>query len=136
MQKTPLKFWAEVSAYVVGTGYTTEWQEIKSKIILGGVECSANVFWCDWQSAFGKHVLDAQAVGVSEMATVRMTFIPDLYDALRGSRIVIAKNVTDIMVESIPNKDNVDAYEVFGGVDNVKEENKLMEFKVRRYEPK
>lgn len=144
MYRTPIKFYAEQSSYVVGEGFVTSWEPIKTGMKLddpptdpllpdtGLIQVSA--FWCNWQNAFGKHVLDAQAVGVGEMATVRMAYNPTLYNALRTGKVVVAKNGTDVLIDGLPNKDNVDAYSVFGGVDNVKEENQSMEFKVRRYE--
>jgi hypothetical protein len=40
------------------------------------------------------------------------------------------------MVEGEPARKNPNVYELWSGVDNVKEENQFMEFHVRRYEGK
>ncbi len=78
--------------------------------------------------------LSAQAQGVGDSARVRMPFIPELYSKLREQRVVIAKNVANVLVDGEPDQTNVDAYRVWGGVDNIREENQYMEFSVQRYE--
>ena len=133
---TPLKFLKEQSTYVPGDGYTTEWAEITSSINLTGAPQDVSVFWVEWQSAFGNQVLEAQAVGVNEMATIRMAYNPTLYEALRLGNVIVAKDADDVIKANKPDKDNPNAYELFGGVDNYKELDKVMEFKVRRYEVK
>jgi len=48
---------------------------------------------------------------------------------------VIVKNAdSTAIVGGVPDKNNPNVYELWGGVDNVKEERQFMEFKVRRYE--
>ena len=134
--KTPLKFYAEQSTYVPGDGYTTGWLPLTTNVNLIGEAQDIDVFWAEWQSAYGNQVLEAQAVGVNEMATIRMTYIPALFDALRTNKVVISKNADNIIKDNIPDKDNPNAYSMLGGVDNFKEQNEWMEFKVRRYEAK
>jgi hypothetical protein len=133
--KIPLKFYTEQSSYVVGEGYTTAWLPLKTTVDITGTPQEVSVFWGNWKSAYGKQVYDAQAVGIEEAATVRMTFIPSIYEALRGKQVVISKGAGTILDGGgLPDKDNIEAYTVFGGVDNVGELGKEMEFKVRRYE--
>jgi hypothetical protein len=50
-------------------------------------------------------------------------------------QVVIIKNAdSTAIVDDVPDKNNPNVYELWGGVDNVKEENQYMEFRVRRYE--
>lgn len=124
---TPLKFYGQTVTYVPGQGNTTVWAVIKS----GNFE----TFWAEWTGSFGDRAMSAQALGVKDSATIRMTFNPTIYDKLRTEKVVIIKNAdASAIVGGVPNKNNPNVYELWGGVDNVKEERQFMEFKVRRYE--
>ena len=124
---TPLLFYAFESTYVQGEGYTSTWNKFKS----GDNE----VFWAEWKGGFGDRAIAAQAQGVGDMATVRTFYIPDLYDKLRTKRVVVIKNAdTTAIKDGVPDKDNPNCYELWGGVDNIKESNQLMEFRVKRVE--
>ena len=47
----------------------------------------------------------------------------------------MVKNADDTaIVKEEPDSNNPNVYELWGGVDNVREENQYMEFRVRRYE--
>ena len=121
---TPIKFYAKVTAYVPGQGNTTTWQEIIN-----------NSLYCEWKGSFGDRALSAEALGVKDSATIRMTFNPTIYDKLRTEKVLIIKHAdASAIVGGVPNKNNPNVYELWGGVDNVKEERQFMEFKVRRYE--
>lgn len=135
-KNTLLKFYAEQSTYVPGDGYVTGWQTIKSSVNLTGTPQDIENFEAEWRSAYGNQVLAAQANGVNEMATIRMNYIPAVFEALRRTKVIVSKGADDIMKNGKPDKDNPNAYELLGGVDNYKELNRIMEFKVRRYEPK
>ena len=122
----PLLFYAKGSIYVVGEGYTTTW----TKVI-------TDPLYCEWTGGYGDRALSAQSLGVSDMATIRTFYHPDVYSKLIGSQVIIIKNAdTTAIVNGEPDKSNVNCYELWGGVDNVAEENQYMEFRVRRYEPK
>ena len=124
---TPIKFYAQATAYVPGQGNTTSWQAIASG--------SINTYWCEWTGSFGDRAMSAQALGVKDSATIRMTFNPTIYDKLRTEKVLIIKHAdASAIVGGVPNKNNPNVYELWGGVDNVKEERQFMEFRVRRYE--
>lgn len=124
---TPLKFYGQIITYVPGQGNTSIWVVIKSG--------SFETFWAEWTGSFGDRAMSAQALGVKDSATIRMTFNPAIYDKLRTEKVVIIKNAdASAIVGGVPNKNNPNVYELWGGVDNVKEERQFMEFKVRRYE--
>lgn len=124
---TPLKFYAKESGpYVPGQGAVTAWVEVTSN--------EFNTFYCEWRGSFGDRALSAQALGVKDSANIRTFFNPIIYDKLRTVQVIIAKNGANILVDGVPDKNNPNCYELWGGVDNVLEENQFMEFRVRRYE--
>ena len=142
---TPIAFYASVSEYVPGQGQTETWQEI-------------GTLYGEWRGSFGDRRLNAQALGVSDSATVRTFFHPEIYSKMKTNRMVVIKNADTAAIkyeESIddepiddgepiedgepsksgePDKLNPNCYEVWGGVDNVLEANQYLEFSVRRYE--
>ena len=148
---TPIVFYVSVSEYVSGVGQTETWQEI-------------GTLYGEWRGSFGDRRLNAQALGVSDSATVRTFYHPDIYSKMKTNRMVVIKNADTTAIkyeESIdgepidddepidngepieddepsksgePDKLNPNCYEVWGGVDNVLEANQYMEFSVRRYE--
>lgn len=123
---TPLLFYAKSGAYVPGEGQTSAW-----------VKIVPDVLYAEWKGGFGDRALSAQAMGVSDMATVRTFYHPTIYAAMKAKQVVVLKNADlTAIVGGVPDKDNPNCYELWGGVDNVEESNQFMEFKVRRYEPK
>lgn len=123
---TPIKFYSKETVYVPGQGNTSTWQEIDSD--------GFTTFYCEWRGTFGDRVLSAEALGVKESATIRTFYNPTIYNKLKTVQVIIAKNGANILVGGMPDKNNSDCYELWGGVDNVKEENQYLEFRVRRYE--
>lgn len=124
---TPLMFYVFDSVYVPGEGYTTAWK----KFVSGGYE----TFWADWKGSFGDRAIAAQAQGVGDMATIRTFYNPTLYEKLRTKRVVVIKNADETAIkDGIPDKNNPNCYELWGGVDNIGEVNQLMEFRVKRVE--
>lgn len=124
---TPIKLYAQTAQYVPGQGNTTAWQLISSGAF--------NTYYCEWTGSFGDRAMSAQALGVNDSATIRMTFNPEVYSKLRTVKVVVVKNAdAAAIVNGKPDKNNPNVYELWGGVDNVKEENRFLEFKVRRYE--
>lgn len=124
---TPVKFYTKETAYVPGQGNTTTWQEIDSD--------GYKVFYCEWRGSFGDRAMSAEALGVKDSATVRTFYNPNVYAKLKTVRVIVIKNAdTTAIAEGTPDKNNPNCYELWGGVDNIKEENQFMEFRVRRYE--
>lgn len=124
---TPIKLYARQTAYVPGEGNTTTWVQVTS----GAYE----TYYCQWTGSFGDRAMSAEALGVKDSATIRMTYNPDIYEKLRTVKVIVVKNAdSTAIVEGNPDKNNPNVYELWGGVDNVKEENQYLEFRVRRYE--
>lgn len=124
---TPVKFYAKTTEYIPGQGQTSTWALVKSG--------TYDTFYCEWTGTFGERALRAQALGVSDSATVRTFYAPALCEKLRTEQVVVIKNAdATAIVEGVPDKNNPNVYELWGGVDNVKEENQYLEFRVRRYE--
>lgn len=124
---TPIQFYAKESEYVPGEGQTVTWDLIESG--------AYNVFYCEWQGTFGDRAISAQALGIKDSATIRTFFNPTVYAKLRSVQVAVVKNADATAIKNgEPDKNNPNVYELWGGVDNVKEENQFMEFRVRRYE--
>jgi len=119
---TPIVFYVSFSEYVPGVGQTETWQEI-------------GTLYGEWRGSFGDRRLNAQALGVSDSATVRTFYHPEIYSKMKTNRTVVIKNADATAIkDGEPDKLNPNCYEVWGGVDNVLEANQYMEFSVRRYE--
>ena len=124
---TPIKLYAKTTTYVSGQGQTTAWDLITSG--------AYSTFFCEWRGSFGDRAMSAEALGVKDSATIRTFYNPVIYEKLRTAQVVVIKNAdATAIVDGVPNKNNPNVYELWGGVDNVLEENRYMEFKVRRYE--
>lgn len=81
--------------------------------------------------------MEAQALGVNDSATIMMRYTPDLYTKFRTEQVIVIKNADSTAIkDGVPDKNNPNVYELWGGVDNVLEKNQFMEFRVRRYEGK
>lgn len=129
---TAVSFWEKVSTYVPGQGNTTTWSLYTEGLM--------SVFPCEWRGKFGygkrgNETYEGDAEGVIDRATIRMPFIPGLYDKLRTRSVVVIKGTDNGGLENgEPNPGNPNAYEAYGGIDNIYEENQYMEFHVHRYE--
>ena len=116
-----ISFEVRQSGYTPGKGATPDWQPIVSN--LGQTPIS--LFPCEWTNAFGSDVLAAASMNIKQMATVRMGFCPQVYNALMNKEVKIYLN-----------GDTQHYYKAIGNCDNVKMENRLLEFKVQRTEVK
>lgn len=124
---TPIQFYAKETTYVPGKGNTTTWNKINTD----GYE----TFYCEWRGSFGDRALSAEALGIKDSATIRTFYNPAIYEKLRSVHVVVVKNADETaLIDGEPNKNNPNLYELWGGVDNVLEENRYLEFRVRRYE--
>lgn len=122
----PLLYFWEESSYIQGEGQSTRW----SKVL-------PNPLFAEWRGSFGDRAISAQAVGVSDMATIRTFYHPELCEKLRRARVLVVKNgdrtaITDGKADRF----NPNLYELWGGVDDVDESHQVLEFRVRRYEGK
>lgn len=124
---TAVSFYEKTNTYVKGQGTAITWTLYE--------EGSIVVFPCEWRGTHGNAQMSAQAVGVLDSARIRMPYIPGLYEKLRTAEVVIIKGADQSAVsEGVPNEQNPNTYTVWGGVDNMQEECRYMEFNVRRYE--
>ncbi len=124
---TPIKLYEQTTAYVSGQGESTVWLPI--------VTDGNSSFYCEWAGSFGDRAMSAQALGVKDSATIKTFYNPAVYEKLRTTHVIVIKNAdATAFVEGEPNKNNPNVYELWGGVDNVKEANQYIEFLVRRYE--
>lgn len=122
--RTRIKCYIKKSTYVSGEGQTTTWEP-------------SEIFMCKWTGSFGARAMEAQALGVNDSATVFMRYTPDLYTKLRTEQVIVIKDADNTAISGgVPDKNNANVYELWGGVDNVDEKNHFIEFKVRRYEGK
>ena len=128
---TAISFWRKSNTYEAGRGNGVSWDLYR--------EGAMTVFPCEWRQKLsngrGNETYEADAEGVIDRVSVRMPYIPELYDILRVCSVVCVKDADQTaVVDGEPNPDNPNCYEVFGGVDNMREENQYMEFSVKRYE--
>ena len=131
---TAISFWEKVSTYTAGEGNSTTWTLY--------TEGTMSVFPCEWRGKIlaGKNqneTFDGNAEGSLERATIRMPFIPRLYEKLRSGAMIAVKGADgNAVTDGEPNLLSANVFEVFGTVDNILEENQYMEFQIARYEVK
>ena len=129
---TPVSFWEKVTTYTSGKGTKTVW-----KLYTEGI---MSVFACEWRGNFmsgqnRNETYAGDAEGVRERATVRMPYIPALYNKLRSGSIVVVKGADETaIVNGEPDPNNINTYQVFSGVDNIYDECRYMQFYLQRYE--
>lgn len=122
----PLLYYSADSSYVAGEGQSTVWTQV-----------IPDALYAEWRGGFGDRALAAQAVGVSDMATVRTFYHPILCDRLRCIRVLVVKNGDQTAVQDgKADRFNPNLYELWGGVDDIEEAHQFLEFRVRRYEGK
>lgn len=120
----PVAYYVKTAVYVEGEGQSVTW-------------VSLGTLYAEWRGAYGDRVTAAQAMGVNDSATIRTHYHPEIYANLRTSQVIAVKNAdASAIVSGVPDPGNANVYEVWGGVDNVGEENRYMELRVRRYEGK
>ena len=149
---TGISFWEKTSIYVPGQGTTATW-------ILYS-EGTMTVFPCEWRMNLRTRTdekFSGNAEGNVDFDKVRMPYIPRLYEKLRTLTMVIVKGGITEKEENEadrynqgeynnvsyggsgkiePDLNGTNMYQLWGGVDNMREENQYMEFAVRRYEAK
>lgn len=150
---TPVSFWEKVPAYIPGEGPKTKWVLY--------TEGAMSVFPCEWRNKWmaGKNrneTFSGDSDGFLERISVRMPYIPGLYDKLHSESIVVIKGgLSDTKTVDVstynqgrfnlspmnrqegrktPDLTGLNAYQVFGGVDNIYDEGHYMEFFLKRYE--
>lgn len=149
---TGISFFEKASMYVPGKGNADCWNLFK--------EGTMTVFPCEWRMNFrtrSDEKFSGNAEGSIDFAKIRMPYIPRLYNKLETTSMIIVKGgymlpdensmddynqakYNDIVyggsIEDDLKLDGPNYYRLWGSVDNMHEENRYMEFAVRRYEEK
>lgn len=104
-------------------GTVEKWEPVIYK--MGSITCTT--FPCEWTNAYGKDVFIAESENINELATIRMGFNPDVLAALLNTQVRLYRN----------NETKEDeAFTIYGSADNIKLQNQMIEFKVRRLKVK
>lgn len=102
---------------------------IKYNIIkndFGGFD--SNIYTCEWVNIYGYEKFLAKAYNVELTAKIRMYYNPNLYNLIENFEIYIMK------FKNEPNGFNLkNSFITNSNIDNIREENRLMEFTVKRY---
>lgn len=124
---TPVMIYVKAGGYLPGVGHNSGYMPIEGVPII----------FCEWRGGFGAQAISAHAAGVNDYATIRTFYHPTICEALRTKQAAIIKNADPAAISGgeLDSK-NPNIYELWGGVDNIAEENRFLEFKVRRYEGK
>lgn len=126
-KRTLIKFAKQHTIYVPGKGSTTSWVPIQVSIgkDSNGADVMTDCFYCEWLNSYGNTAIQQQADGVIRPARVRMTFVKKIYDALISGDVRVYKN--GII-------DDAHAFTLASAADNYIEDNKMLEFQVKKYE--
>lgn len=113
----------KTSTYTAGNGASETWAPL-TRICHGVV---SDAFPVEWRGAFGADMISAAAQNIRQMATIRMSYHPDVWEALRTREVRVH------LVEEGP---KAHPFVVYGDADNVGMQNQVLEFKVHRLEGK
>lgn len=124
----PLWFFYQEKTYEAG-GVASLWKQY--------TEGDLTAFWADWRGSYGVQSIQLLSLGVSDACTVKMSYIPGLYDLLRTRDVTVIKGANPAALkDGAPDPAHPDTYRLYGGVDDIRSMRRVMEFKVRRYEAK
>lgn len=124
---TPIQIYIKSVEYVQGKGNITTWARQQTD--------GYSTFYAEWQTIYGDRAIAAESLGVKEGANIKTFYNPVLYEVMRRNETLIVKNMDESAFQGgKPDKNNPNLFELWGGIDNVMEENLFMEFRVRRYE--
>ena len=126
-----IKFYEEISIKILDK-MQTKFELITNDFLGEKIE----TYFCEWLNLYGTEYIIAQQKNVEYSAKIRMVYNPFLYAILQKKNIYISKNAENIFKENRPDKNNINCFVIFGTVENIREQNRIMEFKVRRYEGK
>lgn len=128
-KRTLVRFAVQKTRHVAGKGAATQWETIKSQIGTtdDGEPIMTDCFYVEWLSSYGAAAIQQQSDGVMRPARVRMPYIKAVYDAL------ITKDVR-IYLHGVT--DDAHAFRLASAADNYLQQNKMLEFQVKKYEVK
>lgn len=124
---TPIEFYYKDTEYIPGQGNVSTWKAIESG--------KYKVFYGEFRTTYGDRAISAEALGIKHSASIRMYYNPVIKEKLESIEVLIVKNLDKTAFkDNKPDKNCPNLFILWGGVDNVLEENQFMEFRVRRYE--
>lgn len=128
-KRTLVRFAVQKTRHVAGKGAATQWETIKSQIGTtdDGEPIMTDCFYVEWLSSYGAAAIQQQSDGVIRPARVRMPYVKVVYDAL------ITKDVR-IYLHGVT--DDAHAFRLASAADNYLQQNKMLEFQVKKYEVK
>lgn len=128
-KRTLVRFAVQKTRHVAGKGAATQWETIKSQIGTtdNGEPIMTDCFYVEWLSSYGAAAIQQQSDGVIRPARVRMPYVKAVYDAL------ITKDVR-IYLHGVT--DDAHAFRLASAADNYLQQNKMLEFQVKKYEVK
>lgn len=126
-KRTLVKFAVQSTKHVAGKGAATSWETIKAQIGTtdNGDPIITDCFYVEWLSSYGAAAIQQQADGVIRPARVRMAYVKSVYDALTTKDVRIYIN--GII-------DDAHAFRLASAADNYLQQNKMLEFQVKKYE--
>lgn len=106
-------------------------QESEFKIIGNSYNKKTNYFYCEWQNIYGYQDYLNKSSGYTAEVKIRMYYNPTLITILerQGTKIIKATEYKNEYDKDI-------SYRTIGSIDNIKLENKVIEFKIKRHIPR
>lgn len=129
VKRTLVRFAVQKTRHVAGKGAATSWETIKSQIGTtdDGEPIMTDRFYVEWLSSYGAAAIQQQSDGVIQPARVRMPYVKAVYDALTTKDVrIYLHGVTD----------DAHAFRLASSADNYLQQNKMLEFQVKKYEVK
>ncbi len=128
-KRTLIKFAIQNSNYVEGKGACTNYELLQVPIGLDddGNKIMTDCFYCEWLGSYGALAIQQQADGNILPARLRMPYVKAVYDALQTKNCKIYK---------YGKEDEQHTFCLNSSADNYLEENKMLEFQVKRHEVK
>ena len=111
-KRTAVSFAIECSKYIPGLGYKTVLEPITT--IVGfdenGKPIYSEVFYVSWQEKIGSNSIIQQQNSIIQSATLKMTFVKEVADALYRKNVKIYRNCNKndscVLNSSVINKSN------------------------------
>lgn len=128
-KRTLVKFAIQKSTYIEGEGSCTEFELVQVPIGFDetGKKIMTDCFYCEWLGSYGANAIQQQADGNIQTARLRMPYVKAIYDALQSKFCKIYKYGI---------QDEQHTFCLNSAADNYLEQNKMLEFQVKRYEVK
>lgn len=128
-KRTLVKFAIQKSTYIEGEGACTDFELVQVPIGFdeNGEQILTDCFYCEWLGSYGANAIQQQADGIIQPARLRMPYVKAVYDALQTK---------DCKIYKYGKQDEQNTFCLNSAADNYLEQNKMLEFQVKRYEVK